>query len=217
MDLGAVLGVLQNGLQNLAHGCDTRTACNHAEALYGALHELLSLLDTEVTVAEVLEAANGALYINGVTNLQPLHVLRELAALWKLGVHIGEVHFNEEVKVTKVVVRGDGGVGALNVLPIDIGANVHVLADGKAKALGGVAQLEAENTSIRRHDNFLRKLELTELFWVECGLILVLLRAAFLGGQEVGNRDTGDCNRCGNGVLVKEVDNGHVFFWGNAT
>lgn len=109
-----------DGADNLEHGGDSSAASNH----------------TEVTdhVGGVHEGALGALDAESLADLERGHVLGDIAS---------GVGLDQKVKVARLVVARDGGIGAHDLLGGAIGlgqfgANGDVLADGEAEdRIGG--------------------------------------------------------------------------------
>lgn len=139
IDLGLVtLGTAtNNGADDLQHGGDASATSNH----------------TKVTdhVGGVDESSLGTTDADALANHQGSHVLGDVA----LGVRL-----DEQVKVTRLVVARDGGVGANNLLGLAVGllersANGDVLADGEAEDGRRRGELEAVAAQCQRCYTFL--------------------------------------------------------------
>lgn len=118
-----------NGADNLEHGGDTGATCDHTEV---ADH-----------VGGVDHGALGALDLDGLSDDQGGHVLGDVA---------GGIGLDEQVEVAGLVVTGDGGVGAEEILADSLalwvrGGEVRgdgdVLADWEAEDRVGSWELEA--------------------------------------------------------------------------
>lgn len=127
VDLGGVAGsaAADNGADDLEHRGDAGAAGNHAKV---ADH-----------VGGVDKGALGAADANGLADDERGHHLGDVT----LGVRL-----DEQVKVAGLVVAGDGGVGADNLLGGAVGlgegcADGDVLADGEAEDRLGRGELEA--------------------------------------------------------------------------
>ena len=106
----------------LQHWSDPAASCNHAHSL--GLAELRGVflvhlvLDLKLAVAKICNAAFGTQNIHFVADTQRLQVLGDLAAIGKFRMYILEVHFDDEVKVADIIVRGNGSVCTGHDLPI---------------------------------------------------------------------------------------------------
>lgn len=132
VDLGdvvaAVAGTVANdGPDDLQHGSDARTAGDHS--------------DVTAHVGGVNHGTLGAAHLQGLAELQGRQVLGDVT----LGVGL-----DEEIEVTGLIVRGDGSVGADDLLglALDGGRQGDVLTDGQTQNIGGVGQREAVNGHI---------------------------------------------------------------------
>lgn len=113
-----------DGADNLQHGRDTSSTGNHTKVF---AHVLL-----------VHEGALGPAHANRLANHEGGHVLGDVAL---------RVGLDEEVEVSRLVVAGDGGVGADDFLGAAVGlgkrgADGDVLADGESE--NGVARGKLE-------------------------------------------------------------------------
>lgn len=147
VDLGGVVTtvagtVANNSLDDLQHGGDTRATGDH----------------TNVTahIGSVHHGALGSAHLHGLADLQLAQVLGDVTL---------RVGLDEQVKVACLVVRGDGGVGADNLLGLagDGGGERDVLADGQAQDVGGAGQGKAVDGDIVRDLVLLLEDEFLEL------------------------------------------------------
>lgn len=114
-----------NGSDDLQHGRDAGATCNHAKM---ANH-----------VGRIDESALGATDTDRLTDRHRCHVFGDVA----LGIGL-----DQEVKVSGLVIAGDGRIRSDNLLGcaiglLQIGADRNVLADGKAEDRIGRGELEA--------------------------------------------------------------------------
>lgn len=130
INLSLVAGgtALDDGLHNLEHGRNASTARNHAEVAHH--------------VGRVDEGTLGTPDPDGLPNVHARQVLGDIA---------GRVRLHEKIEVAGLVVTGDGGVGAHNLLARAIGllngrTNGNVLADRQAEDRGGGRELEPVTT-----------------------------------------------------------------------
>jgi len=115
-DFGLVYGIGENGAEDLVHGGDTCTSGNHAE-----------LADKAGTV---IELALGTLDANLVANGELRKVTGNVALL---------VGFDEEIKITTVVLIANGGIATGNELSVNFSRDGHVLANGQIKHVVSIA------------------------------------------------------------------------------
>lgn len=115
VDLSLVTGstATNDGTNNLKHRGDARATRDHAEVA-----DHVGLVD---------EGTLRTLYADGLTNNEASHELGDISL---------RVALDQEVKVTWLVVAGDGGVGTDNLLGLAVGlgkegADGDVLADRK--------------------------------------------------------------------------------------
>lgn len=160
VDLGPITSsaAADDRTNDLEHGSDARAAGNHTKV---ADH-----------VGGVDEGALGAADADGLADGQGCHVLRDVA----LGVGL-----DEEVEVAGLVVTGDGGVGADDLLGGAVGlgegrADGDVLADGETEDGVGRGELEAVavyGLAVRRGRGFFCLLERgvvgRKRTWLHCG------------------------------------------------
>lgn len=149
VDLGGVVStvtgtVANDSLDDLVHGGDTSTTGDH----------------TNVTahVGSVHHGALGATDLHGLTNLQGSQVLGDVT----LGVGL-----DKEIEVASLIVRGDGGVGADNLLTANGGGKRDVLTDGETQDIGGTGQGETVDSDIVRDVVLLLQGEVLEITGVE--------------------------------------------------
>ena len=131
---GVVIGVGKDRGDDLQHGRDAGAAGNHGDPLHPRVLGvgLLVLPDGEVAAALVDEESVGAPEVDAVADVHRLQVLSHLAAVWELGVDVLEVHLDDEVHVSELVVAGGGRVGPDDELTVDLGRQVDVLAHRKS-------------------------------------------------------------------------------------
>ena len=124
VDLGLVASgaAAVDGLDDLQHGSDTSSACNHAE-----VPDHVGCVD------------------HGALGTLDLHLVADVEVCNMLGDVAGGVRLDQEIEETLVVVGGGGGVGAHNFLGLafDIGGEGDVLADGKTENVALLGEFEA--------------------------------------------------------------------------
>jgi hypothetical protein len=139
-----LLTAANNSSDDLQHRGDAGTASNHTKVL-----DHVGLID---------ESALGTADLDGLTDNERGHVLRDVAL---------RVGLDQEIKVAGLVITGDGGIRADDLLGSAIGlgkrsANGDVLADGKAEDRVAGGQLESVNGDIVGDDGLLLELEFLE-------------------------------------------------------
>lgn len=122
VDLGLVAcsAATQDGLDDLQHGRDTGSTCDHAEV--------------SDEVGRVDHGTLGAADLDSLADGQRGDVLGDVAR---------GVRLDEKVDVAVVFVRGDGGVGADDLLAIYGGGEGDVLADGETENVCWAGQRKA--------------------------------------------------------------------------
>mmetsp|Transcript_15545 Transcript_15545/g.44982 ORF Transcript_15545/g.44982 Transcript_15545/m.44982 type:complete len:285 (+) Transcript_15545:1135-1989(+) len=162
---GAVLGIGQDGMDDLKAGRNAGTAGDQAKVLGGTgLERLPHLLDGEVALAEVGQVALGSLHLNAVPNAERIEMLTHLATLGELGMDSGLVDFDHKGDRPRRLVSGHRGVAALVALPAGVRkAEGNVLSNGQSQSRGGALQCKCKPTSIVTDDLLLNELELLEL------------------------------------------------------
>lgn len=135
-DLCLVFWILEDRTDDLETWCDSRSACNHAKG-------------TDET-GSVVHLAFGTLDFDRLMNLHLPEVFRDEA---------GRVRFDDEVKVSSIVVRGRRCVRSSYLLAVNVACDCDVLADGKPENM--ILRRECESVEGRVGANwcFLDKLE----------------------------------------------------------
>ena len=77
------------------------------------------------------------------------------------------VHLDEELDAAKVRVVGDRGVGARDVLAVDVGAEGNVLAGGQTQNVGGMRKSEDEVEDVGGDQHLAHQLELAPVRGVD--------------------------------------------------
>lgn len=79
------------------------------------------------------------------------------------------VGLDKEVEVALIIVGGDWGIGAHDLLGGTLGSSGErdMLADGEAEDIGGLGQGETVDCSIVGNDCLLLENEVLELHWLE--------------------------------------------------
>ena len=86
------------------------------------------LLVLDVPSPQIGHLPQGATHVHCVPYPQGVQVLGHLAPLGELGVHVGKVDLDDQLKVAPLVVRAHGSVGTNHQLAIDGGRHIHVVA-----------------------------------------------------------------------------------------
>lgn len=151
VDLGGVISavagtVANDGLDDLEHGGDTSTTGDHT--------------DVAAHIGGVDHGALGTAHLHGLADLKIGQVLRDVT----LGVSL-----DQEVEVAGLIVRGDRGVGADDLLGLagNGGSERDVLADGQTEDIGGTGQGESVDADIMRDLVLLLEDEVLELGGVQ--------------------------------------------------
>lgn len=105
--------------------------------------------NAKLSTALVDEIAIRSADVDRLADLHALEELRELSALGKLRVDVGEVDLHDEVKVAVVVVARDGRVRSGDQLSVDGGGGADVLTRRQAEDVLRGGQAKAEAARIR--------------------------------------------------------------------
>lgn len=146
MHLRSVLRIAGDRLHQLVHRRDAGATGDQADSLE-LVHNRLALLvlsNGELAVSFVLNAAGRSFHLHLVAHIQRLQMLRHLASVRKLRVHIFEVDLDHELEVTLRLVAGGRRVGANHHVAIEILDQMHVLANRQAKTLLRIRQLKSK-------------------------------------------------------------------------
>ena len=154
-----VVGVAQDGLDDLQNGSDAGAARNHA---HGACH-----------IGAIQEFALGPAEFGPIANLQGGQVARGISL---------RISLDEQLKVAQDIVQGDGRVAADDLLAVPESTQLQVLqrredgleagrtqaylADGQIEAAILIGQLEAINAGVVRDLALLKQLKLVPLLRV---------------------------------------------------
>mmetsp|Transcript_43626 Transcript_43626/g.104011 ORF Transcript_43626/g.104011 Transcript_43626/m.104011 type:complete len:271 (-) Transcript_43626:1696-2508(-) len=148
--LGRVLWVSQDRREHLIAWREARAARNHRNLRAEAWLSVHSV----VAFAFVHKFADGALYIDAVSNLHGVQVLGHLAAFREVGMHALEVHLHQEVHVAQRAVISHRRVGPHHWLAVNLRLERHMQACGQAQP-HGCRQRKAEDASVVVDHNLL--------------------------------------------------------------
>ncbi|KAI3481059.1 hypothetical protein L1887_56633 [Cichorium endivia] len=153
VDLRLVAGVLEDSTDDLQAGRKSSAAGDHAEVARQA--------------GRVLHLALGALDRDEIADLHGADVLGDVTLL---------VRLDDEVEESVVIVRRCRGVGAHDVLAVDVGLDGDVLSDGEAEDVVLARQLEAVERRVGRERLLLHQTVLLPLGGVEHRLELLRVK-----------------------------------------
>lgn len=147
VNLGGVVAsvagsVTDDGLDDLEHGGDTGTTSDHT--------------NVSAHVGGVDHGSLGSAHLHLISDLHVGQVPGDIA----LGVFL-----DQQIEVTGLIVRGDRGVRAHNLLGVsgDRSSERDVLADGQSQDVRGTRKGEAVDSDIVRDEGLLLERELLEL------------------------------------------------------
>merc|ERR1719375_2106291 len=127
VDPRGVILVLQDCFDDLVGRCDSSTSCD--ETNISQVHFLV--MNGKLPSAKVGHVPNGPLHLYLISNLQALKVLGEYPAIRKLGVDVLEVHFDDKIKVSNIIIGGRWSIGSHDQLSVHLCCYKHVVPHGK--------------------------------------------------------------------------------------
>lgn len=142
--VGQVLGVANNGTDDLQHGGNTSSTGNHA-----------NVLDH---VGLVLETALGALDLDGLVERKIVEVSGNVT----LGVGL-----DQKLKMALVVFIGNGSVGSGDLLTVNVGTDGNVLANWETKPVSSTGKAKPVNVGVGRNRNLVHERKLGVVLRVE--------------------------------------------------